>query len=90
MLGRWARMLLQVILESQPEEFRVFFCKFEFCYKNTFYYAILKLYYDKHDHKSILSVQNEILYVSSNIFLVYMLFYGFVRFCKPLHVFTAL
>ena len=57
-------------LESQPEEFRVFFCKFEFCYKNTFYYAILKLYYDKHDHKSILSVQNEILYVTSNIFLV--------------------
>ena len=53
-------MLLQVILESQPEEFRVFFCKFECCYKNTFYYAILKLYYDKHDHKSILSVQNEI------------------------------
>ena len=68
MLGRWARMLLQVILESQPEEFRVFFCKFECCYKNTFYYAILKLYYDKHDHKSILSVQNEILYVTQVIF----------------------
>ena len=34
-------------------------CKFEFCYKNTFYYAILKLYYDKHTTKYFVSA-NEI------------------------------